>query len=225
MAKKIRIDFVSDVVCPWCAVGLASLETALKRLGGEIEAEINFQPFELNPDMLPEGEDRDEHLARKYGRSKEEFAASRETIRQRAASVGFTMNAQDRIYNTFDAHRLLHWAGTRDKPAGGESQAKLKDALLRAYFTDGLNVADPEVLVAKAEEAGLDPKEARAILESDRYAQEVKMDEQAWLASGISSVPAIVVNRTYLISGGQPPEVFEQHLREMAHGKINQDPA
>jgi predicted DsbA family dithiol-disulfide isomerase len=211
-ARKMQIDFVSDVVCPWCAVGLASLETALGKLDGEIEAELSFQPFELNPDMVPEGEDRDEHLAKKYGRSKADFAAARENIRQRAAAVGFTMNAQDRIYNTFDAHRLLHWAGETAKP----KQAALKHALLKAYFTDGLNVADPDVLAAKAEEAGLDPAEARAILASDRYAQDVKTEEQAWLAAGINSVPAIVVNRTYLISGGQPPEVFEAHLREMA---------
>jgi predicted DsbA family dithiol-disulfide isomerase len=217
MAKRMQIDFVSDVVCPWCAVGLASLETALKRLEGEVEVEINFQPFELNPGMAPEGEDRDEHLQKKYGRSKEEFAASRENIRQRAASVGFTMNAQDRIYNSFDAHRLLHWAGLIDKPNGGDAQARLKHALLRAYFTDGLNIADPDVLVARAEQAGLDPKEARAILASDRYAQDVRAEEQAWLVAGINSVPAIVVNRTYLISGGQPPEVFEANLREMAN--------
>jgi predicted DsbA family dithiol-disulfide isomerase len=217
MAKRIQIDFVSDVVCPWCAVGLASLETALKRLEGEVEAEIQFQPFELNPAMAPEGEDRDEHLARKYGRSKEEFAASRENIRQRAASVGFTMNPQDRIYNSFDAHRLLHWAGLVDQQKqGGGTQAKLKHALLRAYFTDALNITDPDVLVAKAEEAGLDPDEARAILDSDRYAKDVKQEEEAWLATGINSVPAIVVNRTHLISGGQPPEVFETQLREMA---------
>jgi predicted DsbA family dithiol-disulfide isomerase len=212
MAKRMQIDFVSDVVCPWCAIGLASLETALKRLDGEIAVEINFQPFELNPDMAPEGEDRDAHLTKKYGRSKEEFAAVRETIRQRAAAVGFTMNAQDRIYNTFDAHRLLHWAAQVDP----SKQAALKHALLKAYFTDGLNIADAEVLAAKAEEAGLDPKEARAILASDRYADAVKQEEQAWLAAGINSVPAIVVNRAYLISGGQPPEVFEAHLREMA---------
>jgi predicted DsbA family dithiol-disulfide isomerase len=215
MAKRMQIDFVSDVVCPWCAVGLASLETALKRLEGEIEVELNFQPFELNPDMAPEGEDRDEHLMKKYGRSKAEFAASRETIRQRAAAVGFTMNGQDRIYNSFDAHRLLHWAALVDKTGG--IQGKLKHALLRAYFTDGLNIADPDVLVAKAAEAGLDPMEAREILTSGSYAQEVKQEEQSWLASGINSVPAIVVNRTYLISGGQPPEVFEANLREMAN--------
>lgn len=213
MAKRIQIDFVSDVVCPWCAVGLASLETALKRLEGEIDAEISFQPFELNPDMPPEGEDRDEHLMKKYGRTKEDFAAARETIRQRAAAVGFTMNGQDRIYNSFDAHRLLHWAGL----ANQTKQAALKHALLRAYFTDGLDISNRDVLVARAEEAGLDPAEARAILDSDRYAAEVKQEEQAWLATGINSVPAIVVNRTYLISGGQPPEVFETHLREMAN--------
>ncbi|MDQ7248655.1 DsbA family oxidoreductase [Dongia sedimenti] len=217
MAKRMQIDFVSDVVCPWCAVGLASLETALKRLDGEIEVEISFQPFELNPDMPPEGEDRDEHLMKKYGRTKEDFAAARETIRQRAAAVGFTMNGQDRIYNSFDAHRLLHWAALVDQAKQGEHQAALKHALLRAYFTDGLDISDRAVLVAKAAEAGLDPDEARAILASDRYAAEVKQEEQAWLATGINSVPAIVVNRTYLISGGQPPEVFETHLREMAN--------
>ena len=216
MAKKIQIDFVSDVVCPWCAVGLASLETALKKLDGEIEAEIKFQPFELNPDMLPEGEDRDEHLAKKYGRSKAEFAASREVIRERAAAVGFTMNPQERIYNTFDAHRLLHWAALVDKPSNGTRQAALKHALLRAYFTDARNIADVEVLVAAAAEAGLDAKETREVLATDRYAAETRLEEQAWLAAGINSVPAIVVNRTYLISGCQPPEVFEAHLREMA---------
>lgn len=211
-AKTLQIDFVSDVVCPWCAIGLASLETALQRLEGEVEAEIRFQPFELNPDMLPEGEDRDEHLTKKYGRSKQEFAAIRETIRERAAAVGFTMNPQERIYNTFDAHRLLHWAGA----AHPALQPALKHALLRAYFTEARNVADAEVLVAAAQQAGLDPNEARAILASDRYAAEVRQEEQAWLAAGINSVPAIVVNRKYLISGGQPPEVFEANLREMA---------
>ena len=215
-AKKMQIDFVSDVVCPWCAVGLASLETALKKLGGEIEAELHFQPFELNPDMAPEGEDRDEHLARKYGRSKAEFAAARENIRQRAAAVGFTMNPQERIYNTFDAHRLLHWAALVDKQKQSETQSALKHALLRAYFTDARNIADVEVLVAAAKESGLDAQEARDVLSSDRYAAETRLEEQAWLAAGINSVPAIVVNRTYLISGGQPPEVFEAHLREMA---------
>jgi predicted DsbA family dithiol-disulfide isomerase len=217
VAKKLQIDFVSDVVCPWCAIGLASLETALKKLDGEVEAEVHFQPFELNPDMMPEGEDRTEHIAKKYGRSAAQVQESREMIRERAASVGFTMSGdQNRIYNTFDAHRLLHWAGLVDKPKDGAAQAALKHALLRAYFTDARDIASAEVLVAAAQEAGLDPKEAREILTTDRYAAEVRLEEQAWLAAGINSVPAIVVNRTYLISGGQPPEVFESHLREMA---------
>jgi predicted DsbA family dithiol-disulfide isomerase len=216
-AKKMQIDFVSDVVCPWCAIGLASLETALKKLDGEVEAALHFQPFELNPDMVEEGEDRNEHVAKKYGRSIAQIEESREMIRERAASVGFTMSkGQNRIYNTFDAHRLLHWAGLVDKPKNGTTQNALKHALLRAYFTDARNIADVEVLVAAAQESGLDPKEAREILASDRYAAEVRLEEQAWLATGINSVPAIVVNRTYLISGGQPPEVFEAHLREMA---------
>jgi predicted DsbA family dithiol-disulfide isomerase len=216
-AKKMQIDFVSDVVCPWCAIGLASLETALKKLDGEVEAALHFQPFELNPDMVEEGEDRNEHVAKKYGRSIAQIEESREMIRARAAAVGFTMSKdQNRIYNTFDAHRLLHWAGLVDKPNNGKTQAALKHALLRAYFTDARDITAVDVLVAAATEAGLDPKEARAILDSDRYGAEVRLEEQAWLAAGINSVPAIVVNRTYLISGGQPPEVFEAHLREMA---------
>jgi predicted DsbA family dithiol-disulfide isomerase len=211
MAKRIEIDFVSDVVCPWCAIGLGGLETALKKLDGEVEAEIRFQPFELNPQMAPEGENRDAHIARKYGQSAEQTASVRERIRERAASVGFTMsNAQDHIYNTFDSHRLLHWAGLEGK------QAALKHALLKAYFTEGLNISDRDVLVKKAEEAGLDAKAARDVLDSGRYAEDVRQEEQSWINAGINSVPAVIVNRKYLISGGQPPEVFEESLRQIA---------
>ena len=211
MAKRMQIDFVSDVVCPWCAIGLRGLETALEKLDGEVEAEVHFQPFELNPQMAPEGESRDEHIAKKYGQSPAQTAAVRERIRERAASVGFTMNnAQDRIYNTFDSHRLLHWAGLEGK------QAALKHALLTAYFTDGLNIGDHAVLVAKAEQAGLDPKAAREVLDSGRYAEDVRQEEQSWVNAGINSVPAVIINRQYLISGGQPPEVFEESLRQIA---------
>lgn len=211
MAKRIQIDFVSDVVCPWCAIGLRGLETALEKLDGEVEADIHFQPFELNPQMAPEGESRDEHIAKKYGQTPAQTAAVRERIRERAASVGFTMSgAQDHIYNTFDSHRLLHWAGLEGK------QAAMKHALLKAYFTDGLNIANREVLVKKAEEAGLDPRAAREVLESGRYAEDVRQEEQSWISAGINSVPAVIVNRQYLISGGQPPEVFEESLRQIA---------
>jgi len=214
MAKKMQIDFVSDVVCPWCVIGLKGLETALQNLGDTVEAEVHFQPFELNPDMPFTGENMDAHIAAKYGRSAEQTAAVRAQIRERAATLGFAIKTspESRIYNSFDAHRMLHWAGLES----AQRQAALKHALFQAYFTEGLNIADPEILVGKAEAAGLDPVAAREVLSSGRYAEEVRQEEQSWLQAGINSVPAIVVDKTYLISGGQPPEVFEQTLREIA---------
>lgn len=208
----VRIDFVSDVVCPWCAVGLASLERALETLKDEVQAEIHFQPFELNPQMVPEGEDIAEHLGRKYGLNATQLAQNQEALRQRGAAVGFTFANQDkrRIYNTFDAHRLLHWAESQGR------QHELKRALLTAYFTDGQDVSDHEVLARVAASVGLDEAEARAVLADGRYAEEVRGDEQFFLRAGIHSVPAIVINRQHLISGGQPPEVFEQALRQLA---------
>lgn len=208
----VRIDFVSDVSCPWCAVGLASLERALDALQGEVRAEIHFQPFELNPQMAPEGEDVGEHLMKKYGMTRAQLAQNQENIRQRGAAVGFTFAHQDtrRIYNTFDAHRLLHWA-----EASGRQHA-LKRALLAAYFTDGQDVGDHDVLAQVATSVGLDGDEARTVLAGDRYAAEVRAQEQFFQRAGIHSVPAIIINRQHLISGGQPPEVFEQALRQVA---------
>ena len=212
MSRPIRIDFVSDVSCPWCVIGLRGLETALDRMGDAVEADIHFQPFELNPAMVPEGENIVEHIGRKYGATPEQSAATRATIRERAASVGFTMAMGDtsRIYNSFDAHRLLHWAGIEGR------QAELKHALFDSYFTRGENIADHDVLVAAVTRAGLDEGEARAILSSDRYAAEVREAERLWQGRGIQSVPAIVIDNRYLISGGQPPEAFEQALRQIA---------
>jgi len=208
----LRIDFVSDVVCPWCAVGLASLERALDALKDEVRAEIHFQPFELNPQMPREGEDIGEHIAKKYGLSPAQLAQNQEAIRQRGAAVGFTFAHQDtrRIYNTFDAHRLLHWAGEH----GG--QHALKRALLVAYFTEGRDIGDHAVLAEVAGAAGLDATEAAAVLASDRYAEDVRGDEQFFLRAGIHSVPAIIIDQQHLISGGQPPEVFERALRQLA---------
>ena len=212
MTKPLKIDFVSDVSCPWCIVGLGGLETALERVGDLVEADIHFQPFELNPNMPPEGQNIVEHVGQKYGATPEQSAVSRKAIHDRAASVGFTMktNENSRIYNTFDAHRLLHWAGI----VGG--QKALKRALFDAYFTDGLSPADHDVLVAAAEKAGLDGAAARQVLTSGQYAQEVRDAERRWQAAGINSVPAVVINDRYLISGGQPPEYFEQALRQIA---------
>ena len=212
MTKRIEIDFVSDIACPWCVIGLGGLEEALKRLEGVVEAQIRFQPFELNPDMAPGGQNKVESLMRKYGQTREQTIANREMIRQRAAGVGFDMPArdEDRVWNTFDAHRLLHWAGLE-----GRQQA-LKHALFEAYFTRGQDVGDPDVLAAAATAAGLDEDRAREVVASDRFAVEVRGAEQRWQAAGISSVPAVVIDNRYLISGGQPADAFEQALREIA---------
>lgn len=209
-ATRLRIDFVSDVVCPWCAIGLASLEQALARVGAEVDAELHFQPFELNPHMAHEGEDATEHLSRKYGIDAAQIERNREAIRERGAAVGFRFGARDRIYNTFDAHRLLHWAGLEGR------QHALKRALLTAYHADARDLADAEVLVACAAQAGLDAARARDVLAAGAYADEVRAAERHWLALGVNSVPAVIVNERHLISGGQPPEVFEQALRQIA---------
>ena len=210
----MKIDFVSDVSCPWCAIGLASLETALARIGPALPVELQFQPFELNPQMAPEGEDTIEHLSRKYGIGAAEIARNQENIRARGAAVGFTfeLGARKRIYNTFDAHRLLHWAGT---PGVGR-QLALKQALLKAYFTDGMDPSAHDVLVRVAASVGLDAARAREVLASGAYADEVRAAEQYYTERGIHSVPAVIIDDTHLISGGQPPEVFERALRQLA---------
>jgi len=213
MPKPMQIEFVSDVVCPWCVIGLRGLEKALSNLKDVVDPTITLQPFELNPQMVPEGEDLNDHIAKKYGaRPPEQMAAIRETLQTRAKDLGFAMANRDgsRIYNTFDAHRLLHWAETQDKAIA------LKHELFGAYFQETQNVADHDVLVAAAERAGLDATEARKVLADGRYAQDVREAERTWLTSGINSVPAVVVNRKYLISGGQPAEAFEEALRNIA---------
>ena len=206
----MKIDFVSDVACPWCAVGLNALEIALKRLGDSVPVELHFQPFELNPTMPPEGEDTVQHLSRKTGKSPAELAQAREGLRQRGAEVGFTFGERPRIWNTFNAHRLLHWAGLEGQ------QRELKHALLGAYHTHAQNPGDIEVLVRIAGEVGLDPARARAILGSDEYAAQVRETERHWQDLGIHAVPSVVIDERHLIQGGQPPEVFEQALREIA---------
>lgn len=214
VSQQMKIDFVSDVSCPWCVIGLKSLEKALANLKDEIEVDIHFQPFELNPGMKPEGQDIFEHVSEKYGSTQEQQDKSREMIRQRGADLGFTfdMNARGRIYNTFDAHRLLHWADTQ----GAGRQKALKEKLFETYFTKGENPGDHEVLVRVAGEVGLDQDAARQVLASNAYADEVRQREYYWQRAGIRSVPAIIINERHLVSGGQPPEVFEQVLRKIA---------
>ena len=211
---SLRIDFVSDVSCPWCAVGLGALQAALERVAPDITAELHFQPFELNADMPAEGQDTLEHLTQKYRISAEQARANGEAIRARGAAVGFTYDPQrrSRVWNTFDAHRLLHWAELQ----GPAQQLALKQALLKAYLTDGQNPSDHAVLVRLAGEVGLDTDRARAILASDEFAAATREREQHFLDAGIHSVPAIILNHRHLIAGGQPVEVFERALRQVA---------
>ncbi|MEY4556071.1 MAG: hypothetical protein RL093_1190 [Pseudomonadota bacterium] len=222
MPRTLHIDFVSDIVCPWCVVGLGGLEAALAVLKGEgIEAEVHFQPFELNPQMPPEGENIVEHIGRKYGSTPEQSAANRAMITERAAEAmpGFEMRMgpDSRIWNTFDAHRLLHWAGTVGAPhEGRDAQRALKAALFTAHFTDGRTMTDADVLADAAEAAGLDRKKAVEVLADDRHAAEVRAAEALWVSRGINGVPAVVVEGKWLISGGQPAGVFEEALRGMA---------
>lgn len=213
--QKMKIDFVSDVSCPWCVIGLKALEGALGRVADQVKAELHFQPFELNPQMPAEGQDIIEHLSEKYGSTPEQLEVNRERIRARGQDLGFTFTAgaRSRVYNTFDALRLLHWA---EEQAGAGQQLALKEALFKAYFTDGENPGSHEVLARVAGEVGLDVVRAREILASNEYADAVRQRQQFYQQQGISSVPAIIINDKHLISGGQPVEVFEQALRQIA---------
>lgn len=214
MGRPLKIDIVSDITCPWCAIGLRGLEEGLALAGDAVDAELRFHPFELNPDMPPEGRNIVEHLGERLGVSADRLAANRETLKAKAAELDFEMatTAESRIYNTFDAHRLLAWA----EPTG--KQQALKRALLEAYFSDGRNLADADVLAGAAEKAGLDGAEARTVLASDRFADEVRQEEYLWQSRGIQAVPAFIFDGKYLVSGAQTPETFEQVVRKIAEG-------
>lgn len=212
--KSIKIDFVSDVACPWCAVGLGGLLEAIERIGPAAEFRIAMQPFELNPDMPKGGQNTGERLMKKYGFDYARLQENRKVIAQRAAAVDMPMNQTDdsRSYNTFDAHRLLYWAGT----LGQAEQLALKRSLLKTYHFDNLDTGETAVLVKAAQDAGLDGNAARETLEAGRYADEVRAEQAKWRQLGITSVPSVIIDDKYLVSGGQPPEVFEQALRQVA---------
>ena len=214
MATALKIDFVSDVSCPWCAIGLKSLQQAIARVGDAVEVELHFQPFELNPQMPPGGQDTTEHLVEKYGGTPEQFDANRAAIRERGAALGFEfrMDKRGRIYNTFDAHRLLHWADTQ----GAGKQLALKEALLALYFTDGGDPSDHDSLVRVADEAGLDAERARQVLATGEFTDEVRAQERFFTGQGIQAVPSVIINDRHLLQGGQPVEVFERALRQIA---------
>jgi predicted DsbA family dithiol-disulfide isomerase len=218
MTTTLKIDFVSDIACPWCAVGLCALEGALSRLEGEVQADLHFQPFELNPHMPAGGQDLVEHITQKYGSTPEQQVQMRQNIHDRGAEVGFAFapGGRGRVYNTFDAHRLLHWA--HETGTAGQQHA-LKKALLAAYQGRAECIEDHAVLLACVSEVGMDLATAQTILQSDTYAADVRAREQFYLQAGINSVPAIIINDRHLISGGQPTEVFEQALRRIAAGQ------
>mgnify|MGYP002784388249 CR=1 FL=1 len=211
MSKNLSIAIVSDVVCPWCVIGIRSLEVALDRLDG-VTADITLHPFELNPDMAREGENVAQHIAKKYGRAPGDSSGIRDEIKRRSAEVGFAMNtgSDSRIWNSFDCHRLLHWAGEAGR------QRALKMALFTAHFSEGRDMGDPGVLTDCAAAAGLDPIEAAAILSSDRYASAVRAEESYWRREGVQAVPTFIVAGKYVISGGHPPEAFERALAKIA---------
>lgn len=219
MTTVLKIDFVSDVSCPWCVIGLKALDQALARVQTDITAELHFQPFELNPQMSAEGQEITEHLTQKYRITAAQADSNRENIRLRGAELGFKFSRADepgggrsRVYNTFDAHRLLHWAET----VSLQKQRALKEALFKAYFTDGQSPGSHDVLMRLATDVGLDAAQAQAVLASNAYADEVREREQFYLNQGIHSVPAVIINDRQLISGGQPVELFEQALRNIA---------
>lgn len=207
---RLDIALVSDVACPWCAIGLASLERALARLHGEVAATLRFEPFELNPDMGPEGVETVPYLMRKYGRTAEQVRETQANIRARGAAVGFAFGERKHVWNTFDAHRMLHWAGLEGRAL------ELKRSLLRAYHGEGRNPGAADVLVELAAAAGLDAARAKAIAGSGEYAAEVRERERLWRDRGVSAVPTAIVNDRYVIEGAQPPESYEQALRQVA---------
>ena len=213
MPEPVKIDFVSDIACPWCAIGLRALEEAMQRVQG-LQVELHFQPFELNPGMPAEGEDAVEHLMRKYGITAEQASQNSEAIRRRGEDLGFRfrMDRRRQVYNTFDAHRLLHWAGLQSPG----HQLALKHSLLRAYFTDGQDVSSIEVLVRLAAESGLDAIGARQVLDSEEFVQAVRDQERHYTGQGISAVPSVIFNDRHRLQGGQPVELFEQALRQLS---------
>ena len=209
----MKIDFVSDIACPWCAVGLNALEAALNNIGDEIAVTLHMQPFELNPDMVAEGVDAGEYLTKKYGMSPEQLQGNRANLRERGAAVGFAFGERSRVWNTFDAHRMLHWAGETGAPG---QQRALKHALLRAYHAEGRNPGAADVLLELVAEIGMDVDAARRVLEADTYTNDVRQAEQFWQQHGINAVPSVIINDRHLIQGGQPPALFEQAIRKIA---------
>ncbi|MDC5818399.1 DsbA family oxidoreductase [Vibrio europaeus] len=213
--NKIRIDIVSDVVCPWCIIGYKRLEHALTAVANEVEADIQWHPFELNPAMGDEGQNLREHLAEKYGTTTEASISARETLTKLGNEIGFEFNFNDdsRIYNTRKAHQLLMWAQSEGK------QFDLELALFQAYFTDGKDISDSQVLIECATELGLEQDVVNSVIEDESWAEAVASTEQQWLEAGINAVPAIIINRKHLISGAQTTELLISAINQITQSQ------
>jgi predicted DsbA family dithiol-disulfide isomerase len=207
MKPTIKIDYVSDIACPWCAVGLGNLNQAIDQLSDQANFEVHFRPFELNPNMPKGGQDAIEHLTEKYGLTAEQVKTNQANIRAKALEAGFEFHPEGRkrVYNTFDAHRLLHWAG---QELGLEKQAILKKELLNTYFCLAVNLDDQPNLLDAVTRSGLDQDRALEVLKNNEFAKEVRTEEATYTNAGINSVPAIILNDQYLMQGAQPPESF-----------------
>ena len=212
---KIRIDIVSDVVCPWCIIGYKQLEEALSQLEGEVEAEIYWHPFELNPMMPQEGQELREHMGQKYGTTRQQSDAARARLTRTGESVGFSFNFYEgqRIYNTFLAHQLLTWAELRGK------QSELEMALFESYFSKQENVGEAKTLAEVAARVGLDEEEAAAVLEDGRFARDVREHQRFWLRKGISAVPSFILDGRFMIPGAQTPDVFVAAIEKLAEAE------
>jgi predicted DsbA family dithiol-disulfide isomerase len=207
--SPLRIDIVSDVMCPWCIIGYRQLATALE--ASDVAHEIHWHPFELNPNMPAEGQDVGEHLAEKYGTTPEQSAANRANMTARGKELGFDFNFVEgfRMHNTFNTHQLLHWAGELGR------KHDLKQALFTEHFTHGRNLSDDTVLVEIAGEIGLDREEAKAVLADQRFANSVRQEQQFWTGQGISGVPAVVFDRKHLVTGAQGVDNFKSILAQL----------
>ncbi|MDF1722478.1 MAG: DsbA family oxidoreductase [Minwuia sp.] len=210
MTQPLRIDIVSDVMCPWCIIGYRQLAEALDATG--TAHDIHWHPFELNPEMPPEGQNTREHIMEKYGSTPEQSNRSRQQMTSLGADLGFDFRYTDdmRMHNTFNAHQLLHWADTQGR------KHDLKLALFTAHFTDGRDLSDDAVLADVAAETGLDRAEALAVLADQRFAAEVRQIETFWVQQGIRGVPAVVLNRKHLVTGAQGVENYTRILEQVA---------
>ena len=210
--KHLTIDIVSDVVCPWCAIGYGNLRQALNQLERNIQVDVQWHPFQLNPYMGKEGQEINEHLGEKYGLNEQQLADNKQRIQEVGAQAGidFNFDQRSRIYNTLDCHVLLHLANESGK------QTQLKLALFKAYFSEGKDISDREVLVGIAASVGIETQAVLAALDDDEIREVVKQEEAQFKQMGIQSVPAFIINNKYLISGGQPVEAFVQGLQEIS---------